>query len=83
MVVEGQSVPIPIRRWQWVWTLRRYEFQPGHMKEVLGLSGTLNSKQSSQLMGSFLVDVSSQLSGFALVDWDRDGALDLLIASEI
>ena len=24
------------------WTLRRYEFQPGHMKEVLGLSGTLN-----------------------------------------
>ena len=50
--------------------LRRYEFQPraNAMKEVLGFSVAVNRIDDP--------------SGFALVDWDRDGALDLLIASE-
>ena len=69
MVVQQQSS----RESGLVWKLRRYEFQPRHMKEVLGFSLNVNSTVVS----------AYDLSGFALVDWDRDGALDLLIASEI
>ncbi|CAL1167703.1 unnamed protein product [Cladocopium goreaui] len=80
MVVQPQSVPIPIRRWRRVWKLRRYEFQPRHMKEVLGFSLNVNST----VVPAYDHHVDElYLSGFALVDWDRDGALDLLIASEI
>ena len=74
MVVQQQSVLI---RWRRVWKLRRYEFQPRHMKEVLGFSLNVNST----VVPAY--DHHVDLSGFALVDWDRDGALDLLIASEI
>ena len=66
--------------------LGRYEFQPRHMKEVLGFSLNVNSTVVSAydlLIGKGHSDEHSPQSGFALVDWDRDGALDLLIASEI
>ena len=56
-----------------VWKLRRYEFQPRAMKEVLGFSVAVN--------GSHVRDVDD-LSFALMMDWDRDGALDLLIASE-
>eukprot|EP00435_Cladocopium_sp_Y103_P059516 s1118_g21.t1 len=55
------------------WNLRRYEFQPRAMKEVPGFSVAVNRSYTRNV---------DYLSGFALVDWDRDGALDLLIASE-
>ena len=53
-----------------VWKLRRYEFQPRAMKEVLGFSVAGNGRHVRD-------------RDFALMmDWDHDGALDLLIASE-
>ena len=56
-----------------VWKLHRYEFQPRAMKEVLGFSVAVN--------GSHVRDFD-YLSFALMMDWDRDGALDLLIASE-
>eukprot|EP00435_Cladocopium_sp_Y103_P064154 s151_g25.t2 len=54
-------------------TFRRYEFQPRGMKEMDVFSVPFNRNHTWDRDG---------LDNFALVDWDRDGSLDLLISSE-
>ncbi|CAL1129342.1 unnamed protein product [Cladocopium goreaui] len=53
-------------------TFRRYEFQPRGMKEVDVFSIPFHHYHAGDSRG---------LDNFALVDWDSDGALDLLFAS--